>query len=196
MELALHDYITDRVTQIENKGQQERVTFCTGKQLTCAAIMPRYTAESADASRVKGGCQHLFHAFPVSHFRMSLWISHAEGAPTTALRELSDGGNRGWGVRSPAALQYGMHIYMWEIVAWLTLSLPQPVEFPGWKMHGTDAPANSVFSGRNLTHLLSMLCVFVNSHPSANKKTKKGLRVSNFAHLSVVFKMRSWQWRG
>ena len=28
---CLHDYITDRVTEIENKGQQERVTFCTKK---------------------------------------------------------------------------------------------------------------------------------------------------------------------
>ena len=49
-------------------------------------------------------------------------------------------------------------------------------------------PANSIFSGP-IKHLVSMLCVLMKvlSHANA-KKLKKDLRISNFAHLLVVFK--------
>ena len=67
----------------------------------------------------------------------------------------------------------------------LTPSLPQPVHFrhERWK----DAPANSVFSGP-ITLLLSMTCVFMKILSHGSRKRKKGLMVSNFSLLIVVFK--------
>ena len=68
----------------------------------------------------------------------------------------------------------------------LTPSLPQPVHFrpERWK----DAPANSIFSGP-VTLLLSVTCFFMKILSHASRKRKqKGLMVSNFALLIVVFK--------
>ena len=67
----------------------------------------------------------------------------------------------------------------------LTLSLPQPVTFPGWKMHRRTCK-QYIFCP--ITHLLSMLCVLMKSfHNLMRKRKQKGLTVSNFTLLSVVF---------
>ena len=68
----------------------------------------------------------------------------------------------------------------------LILSLPQPVKFPGWKMH----LINSIFSG-SVTHLLSVLCILpkILSHVSVKKKRKrlKGFRFHAFTgHFQVT----------
>ena len=54
----------------------------------------------------------------------------------------------------------------------LTPSLPQAVEFPGWKMHG-HVCKQYIF--RSCNNLLSMLCLLMKilSHASAKKKTKR-----------------------
>ena len=70
-------------------------------------------------------------------------------------------------------------LWFWCLMC-LTPSLPQPVKFSGERW--TDVPANGIYS-------LSMLCVLMKipSHANVRKKTK-GLRVSNFTLLMVVFK--------
>ena len=55
-------------------------------------------------------------------------------------------------------------------------------------LNETDAPAISISSGP-VTHLLSMICLFMKflAQVGATIKAQKGLRVSNFALLLVVF---------
>ena len=70
-----------------------------------------------------------------------------------------------------------------QYIAVSTVSTLQSVQ----SVHCTEAPAVSTFSGP-VTYRLSMLCVWMKilSRASAKKK-RKGLRVSNFALLLVVF---------
>ena len=68
----------------------------------------------------------------------------------------------------------------------LTPSLPQPVEFPGWKVHGRTC--KQYFSGP-ITHLLSLSTFWCKSfHIPAQKRRQKGLRISRFALLLAIFK--------
>ena len=79
-------------------------------------------------------------------------------------------------------------------VAFLTLSLPQPVKFPAERC--TDAPVNSIFSG-SLTHLLSLLCVLMKSfHMPARKNKQKRLKGFKFPTFAGRFQVASWQRRG
>ena len=81
----------------------------------------------------------------------------------------------------------------------LTSSLPKPVQFSGWKMHGC-ACKQCIFSP--VTHLLSMLCAFWwrAFYMPVWKSRQKGLSVSNIALLLVVFKWHhgsegvNWEW--
>ena len=69
----------------------------------------------------------------------------------------------------------------------LTPSLPQPVKCPGWKVHN-DMPANSILS-HPITNLLSVLCILMQSfHMLMQKRKQKGLSVSSFTLLLVIFK--------
>ena len=66
----------------------------------------------------------------------------------------------------------------------LTTSLPQHVQFPGWKMHGR-ACIQYIFWSHNTSTFNVYVLMKVLSRASAEKKTK---RVSNFALLLAVFK--------
>ena len=68
----------------------------------------------------------------------------------------------------------------------LTLSLPQPVKYPGWKMHGRAS--NSIFSDPITSIFQCYEFWWKYFHVPVRKRRQKGLRVSNFAHLCVVFK--------
>ena len=90
----------------------------------------------------------------------------------------------------------------------LTPSLPQPVKFPGWKMHG-HACKQYIFHSYNIYF---QCCVFQwkSFHMTEWKLRQKDFRVSNFALLLVIFKwhhvsegVNSWKpdenlhlWRG
>ena len=76
----------------------------------------------------------------------------------------------------------------------LTLSLPQPVKCPGWKMHGRACKQYIFWSYNRST--FNAMCSdenLSNMYAGAIKKTK---RVWNVAFLWVFFKMTPWQWRG
>ena len=60
----------------------------------------------------------------------------------------------------------------------LTPSLPQPVTFPGWKVH-TYTPANSIFDGPT-TNLLSILCTLIEVLLRAHVKGGKNLNYFKF----------------
>ena len=73
-----------------------------------------------------------------------------------------------------------------ELESFLTPSLPQPVKFPGWKMHGR-ACKQYIFRSCNIYF---QFCEFWwrSFHMHVRKRRQKGLRVANFALLWVVFK--------
>ena len=91
-----------------------------------------------------------------------------------------------------AALKAGLaRVRVWVCVWGLTLSLPQSVKFPAWKMYGRTSK-QYIFRSCN-TSTFNAMCFDENSFPCQSKKKerkkkKKCLRVSNFAHLIVVFK--------
>ena len=56
------------------------------------------------------------------------------------------------------------------------------------ELKSAHTPANSIFSGP-VTNLIGEVCVLMKSLTRANEKnTQKGLRISNFLLLLVVFK--------
>ena len=68
--------------------------------------------------------------------------------------------------------------YGWIMNALLTPQLPQPVNFPGWKVH-TYTPANSIFEGP-ITTLLSILCILIEVLLRAHAKREKSLNNFKF----------------
>ena len=68
----------------------------------------------------------------------------------------------------------------------LTPSLPQPVKFPGWKMHGC-ACKQCIFWSYN-TSTFNAMRFDENLFTCQCGREKKGLRVSNFALFMVIFK--------
>ena len=106
-------------------------------------------------------------------------------------------------------LKKGSGLTGWWLYCWLdwvlresdkvtvTPSLPQLVNFLGWKVH-TDMPANSIFDGP-ITNLLSILCVWIEILWCAHAKRGGALTISNLALLLVIFRVTVWltqQWRG
>ena len=67
----------------------------------------------------------------------------------------------------------------------LTPSLPQPVKFPGRKVH-TYMPANSIFDGP-ITNLLSTLCSFIEIFSHAHAKGEKSLSGFRFGTFMECF---------
>ena len=63
-------------------------------------------------------------------------------------------------------------------VIYINPSLPQLVNFQGWKVH-TDTPANSIFDGP-ITTLLLILCILVEVLSRAQAKGGEVLILSNF----------------
>ena len=82
-----------------------------------------------------------------------------------------------------------MSSFLVQITAALTPSLPQPVKFPGWMMHG-HASKQYIFQSYNI--YFWMLCVLMEilSHVSAKKRTK-GLEGFKFCSFVGLFKMTS-----
>ena len=77
---------------------------------------------------------------------------------------------------------------MSEELAALTLSLPQPVNCPGWKLHGR-AWKQYIFRSY-LTSNIYFQCYALwwkSFHTPVRKRRQKGLKVLNFAHFLVVF---------
>ena len=67
----------------------------------------------------------------------------------------------------------------------LTPSLPQPVKFPGRKVH-TYMPANSIFDGP-IANLFLILCVLIEVLSRAHAKEETTVMISSFALLLVIF---------
>ena len=76
----------------------------------------------------------------------------------------------------------------------LTPLLPQPVKYPGWKMHGR-ACKQYIFRSYNI-YFQCYVFQWKSFHRPVRKIRQKQLRVLNLAHLLVVFQVTSWQWRG
>ena len=75
----------------------------------------------------------------------------------------------------------------------LTPSLPQPVRFPGWKMHGRTCK-QYIFRSYNTSTFNAMRFDEILSHASAKKKTKR-LKGFKFRTFNYRFQVTSWQWR-
>ena len=75
-----------------------------------------------------------------------------------------------------------------------TPSLPQPVNVPGWKIHGSackeyiSGPIASTFNVLHFYDYSSTCQCNNNNNNNKNRRRRKGLRVWNFALLLVVFK--------
>ena len=88
------------------------------------------------------------------------------------------------GTVSHAKLDHQTCSRLWNLTS-LTPSLPQPVKFPGWKMHGC-ACKQYIFQSYNI--YFECYAFWWKSFHVPVWKKKKGLRVSNFALLWVIFK--------
>ena len=72
----------------------------------------------------------------------------------------------------------------------LTLSLPHPLTFPGWKVYAQNLQ-NSIFTGA-VTNLPSVLCILMKSILMLMwKRKQKGLRISNFT-LLILLVIEKW----
>ena len=69
-----------------------------------------------------------------------------------------------------------------RFVSRLTPSLPQPVKFPGWKVH-TYTPPNSIFDGP-ITNLLWILSIFIEICSCAH--AKRGQSLNGFRFGSFI----------
>ena len=78
-----------------------------------------------------------------------------------------------------------VRVRVWWMGGTLTPSLPQPVKFPGWKVHAYT-PANSIFDGF-ITNLLSILCSLIEFLSHALVKGKKASTISSLTLLLVIF---------
>ena len=76
----------------------------------------------------------------------------------------------------------------------LTPLLPQPVKYPGWKMHGRACNLYIFLSYNIYFSMLSVLMKIL-SRASAKKKTK-GIKGFTFRTFMGRFQMTSWQWSG
>ena len=94
----------------------------------------------------------------------------------------------------PVQVSVGLPLYTYSRGAGLTPSLPQPVKFPGWKIHGHICKQ---YIFRICNTLLSMLCVLLKflSYARAKNKTKK-LKGFQFRTFIGHFQGTTWQWRG
>ena len=67
----------------------------------------------------------------------------------------------------------------------LTSSLPQPVKFPGWKVH-TYMPADSIYDGP-VTNLPSVLCILIEIFSRVHAKGERGLNDFKFGTVLARF---------
>ena len=73
--------------------------------------------------------------------------------------------------------------------------MPQPVKFPGWKVH-IYTLAKNTFDGL-ITNLLSVLWILIEILSRDHVKEKKGLNDLKFGtFIGRFWSAQEWQWKG
>jgi len=96
-------------------------------------------------------------------------------------------------IRHPSFLNHEMMCAIRQISSnnLFTLSLPQPVKFPGLKVH-TYTPATSISDGP-ITGLLPILCILVETLSRVHVKGQTSLNDFKFGTLLVAFRSTARQ---